>query len=147
MVIGKVEHVHLIDRVIILCCVVVLSRKNSKIEKVHAMLDTTKVFILLYNTTKVCNTCTHTDAYTDAHTHTQTHTQMHTHRRVHRCTHTDAYTDAHIHTHTEIFIIYIFQVQTELRSVKEERELLRQQLESKIQTLQQLEGIKMEYEL
>ena len=32
----------------VVTCVVVLSRKNSKIEKVHAMLDTTKVFI--YNT-------------------------------------------------------------------------------------------------
>ena len=28
-------------------CAVVLSRKNSKIEKVHAMLDTTKVSIIV----------------------------------------------------------------------------------------------------
>ena len=100
MVIGKVEHVHLIDRVIILCCVVVLSRKNSKIEKVHAMLDTTKVFILLYNTTKVCNTCTHTDAYTDAHTDTDAYTDAHTQTRTQMHTHTDAYTDAHTRAHT-----------------------------------------------
>ena len=50
-------------------------------------------------------------------------------------------------THREKSTILSFQVQTELKSVKEERESLRQQLESKIQTLQQLEGNRMEYEL
>ena len=48
------------------------------------------------------------------------------------------------HTHTHVHFIYTFQVQTELKSVKEDKRLLQQQLDTKVHTLQQLEGIGME---
>jgi len=92
-------------------------------------------------------------AHTDTHIHTHTHThntQTHTtHTHTHTHTHTThkhtQHTRTHMYTHNHF--IYIFQVQTELKSVKEEKTLLLQQLDTKVHTLQQLEGNGMKFVL
>ena len=83
-------------------CVAVLSTKDSKIEKVHAMLDTTKVSV--YNITSLH--CTH------VHTHARTHVHVraHTHTHIHARTHTHAHAHTHTHTHTQSFTHFRYKL-------------------------------------